>query len=270
MKFLSCRCFLSTQLKKICASILVLIILIIPGNQSLDAGDSITVFLFNPDGKPALASKVKSSLESHLKDKGIDARVMIFRKSVDFENSLQHYKPHYAIASFYYYKAKYGEYRWNILLSGYNNNSGGYNKILLTLNSIKSPIDLVNKGISTISLGSATSNFVSDQLQNLGLTAGNVRIIPVTQNMDAIMALALNQVAGAIVSQDSYGLLKNINPELINQIKIFSQLPTIPHPLVVSFGNAKNNDSFIAAMKNLDENVRGKVVFEYFGLTKFR
>ena len=239
--------------------------------QPLQSSKGINIFIFNPESKIRNVRVAKVSLEKYLQEEGIAAKVHIFANPKDFEILAARLKPDFAIVASYYYRAMKSRFQWKTLLSGYKNNRSGFNKILVTPKSIKNPRELRNKGIANVFMGEATKRFVDSQfLRPLGLSSKNVRIVTVSKDIDAIMALAFRQVQGAIVTQDSFTTLKRINPSAIKNLNQLRKLPQIAYPKVVAFTGAKETRKLKSSIQKLTLTNSGGIILRFLKITSFR
>lgn len=255
------------KFKNIFTALIFLFMTFILPLNSASAGN---IFIFNPEGNIQQARAAKIALEKHLEDNGIPSTVYIFANPKDFDEAVERLKPDFAVVSSYYFDAMSGQYKWQELLSGFNAGSQGFRKILVTPNTVNSPEKLRNQGIATISLGPSTIKFVDERfLVPLGLSAGNVRLVTVSKDIDAIMALGFGQVKGAIVTRESFATLQRINPEAVKSLTQLRELPLILYPKVVSFPWAKDRDKIKTAFQKLDVKGDAGIVLKFLGISNF-
>ncbi|MCU0822532.1 MAG: hypothetical protein MUC95_08680 [Spirochaetes bacterium] len=248
------------------APALFLILFFLPINTIL-AGN---IFIFNPEGNVQQARAAKIALEKHLEDNGISSTVYIFGNPKDFDEAVERLKPDFAVVSSYYFDAMIGQYKWQDLLSGFNAGSQGFRKILVTPDTINSPEKLKNQGIATISLGPSTIKFADERfLSPIGLSATNVRLVTVSKDIDAIMALGFGQVKGAIVTRESFSTLQRINPEAVKSLTRLRELPLILYPKVVSFPWAKDREKIKSAFQKLENRGDTGILLKFLGITNF-
>lgn len=203
------------------------------------AVSALDIFVFSPESKAGQVQSAQASLEKFLKGEGVPAKVHIFANAVDFDAAAPRIRPEFAIVSSYYQAAASKDYQWKTLLSGHLNGDEFFRKILMVQNSIGKNADLRDKAIAVTSFGSATNIYVRDQfLQPIGLGASNIRLVTISKDIDGLMALAVGQVAGAIVTQDSIDRLKAINASAFGGMKELRKLPPIAFPKLVAFPNA--------------------------------
>ncbi len=228
-----------------------------------------TVFVFNPEARVSNIGKVKSDLEDYLKSEHLNARAYIFVTPEDLESSVSRLNPDVAVVASYFYGLKLGDYRWRPLLNGYKDGQRNFQKVLVTKMPVSEVAHLKGKSVAAVSLG-YTAAFI-DSMLPVGLTASDIRMVSTSKDIDAIMALAFEQVEAAIVTEASFNKLKEINPTAVQNLKIFQQLRPISYPKVVAFPQAKNVDEFTRAFKNMNlSSAQSSSFLKYLGITDFR
>jgi len=132
---------------------------------------------------------------------------------------------------------------------------------------VTAPSQLVNKSLAAVSLGSSSSYI--DALLPSGLSAETVRIVSVSKDVDAIMALGFEQVQAAIVIKENFEKLEKINPDVVKNLHILQEMNPIPYPKFVVFPKASQTDLFIKALKNIPYKEPTKEVLKFFDITGF-
>ena len=235
---------------------------------SIDLVFAETIFIFNPETRITRIRKVKSGIENHLKSKGIHTDVYIFVKSEDFENSVSRLKPDLAIVSSYYYSLMASKYKWHAVLSGHKDGEKIFTKVLVTLKSLNNPQQLINKNLATVSLGASSLSFI-DSLLPSGLSTENIHVVSVSKDIDAMIALAFEQVEAAIVTIASFNKLKKNNPVAVKNLHIMQKLNPIQYPKIAVFPKAESIEKLTSALKEMPYNGNTKIVLRFFGVTGF-
>jgi len=230
-------------------------------------GYADTLFVFNPEAKISKITKVKTELEDYLKSQGINADVYIFATPEDFENSAKRLQPAAAIVASYYYTMMKNKYLWNAVLAGHKDGAKFYNKVMVSLKSVTAPLQLKDKSLAAVSLGSSSSYI--DALLPPGLSARTVRIVSVSKDIDAIMALGFEQVQAAIVIKENFEKLEKINPDVVKNLHILQEMNPIPYPKFVVFPESAHTELFINAFKKILYKEPTKEVLKFFDITGF-
>jgi len=228
-----------------------------------------TVFIFNPEAKSSKTESVRSGLEDYLGREGIASNVYIFANPEDFRNSVGRLKPALAIIASYYYKAMESTYNWKAILSGHDKGLKSFNKVLVTSASVKNAVQLRNRSLAAVSLGAASLSYIDAQLPS-ELPAKDIRIVSVSKDIDAIMALGFEQVEAAIVTQTSFDKLSQINPDVVKNLHILQALNPIEYPKIAAFPNAENIEKYIKIFQEMDPREAAKEILKFFDVTGFK
>ncbi len=229
-----------------------------------------TIFIFNPEARISKIKKVKIGLEKYLRLKGINANIYIFANPKDFQDSVIRLKPELAIIASYFFNSMKNEYKWKAALSGHKKGAKHFSKILVTLKSINHLQQLKNKGLAAVSLGLSSLSYLDSQLPSgLSMVKDDVRIVSVSKDIDAIMALGFEQVQAAIVTKESFNKLKKINPDTVKNLHILQKLTPTLYSKVVVFPHAKNFKKLVTAIKNMSYKSSTKIVLRFFDVTGF-
>lgn len=232
---------------------------------------SLDIFVFNPESKSGQTQAARASLSRFMAAEGIEVQVSLFANAIDFERAVARLKPNYAIVASYYYNAAAKEMQWRALLTGHRDGDEAFRKVFMVDQSVGKAADLRNKAVATTSFGAATFSYVSGQfLQPLGLNASQVRLVTVSKDIDGLMALAVGQVKGAIVTQDSIEKLKSINSAALDSMKELRKLPAIQYPKVVQFQQAQDAAKLRQAFRRLTLSSEGADFLRYLGITGFQ
>jgi hypothetical protein len=193
----------------------------------------------------------------------------MFANPDDFQNSAFRLKPDAAIVASYYYTSMQSVYNWKSLLSGYNKGAKTFNKVLVTPLSVTDPLLLKNKSVAAVSLGASSTAYIDSQLPS-GLSGKDIRIVTVSKDIDAIMALGFEQVQGAIVIKASFDKLNQINPDVAKKLHILQELNPVEYPKVVGFLNAGNISRFTEVFQNMGNEGTVKESLKFFDVTEFK
>ena len=94
----------------------------------------------------------------------------------------------------------------------------------------------------------------------------SVLIVP--KEIDALMSVGFGMSKFALVSKDSFVLLKQINPSLGEKLKIYNE-STPKYRMVLALNKIdKNRDEIISIFKNMELNNSGKSVLDIIGVDK--
>ncbi|MDM8550215.1 PhnD/SsuA/transferrin family substrate-binding protein [Desulfobacterales bacterium HSG2] len=226
-------------------------------------GYAETIFIFNPEARVSEVGKVKKRFADYLEAKDIHSDIYVFARPADFQISVDRLNPDFAVIASYYYASMKSRFSWNAVLSGHYRGKKEFRKVLVTFKSVSDPVQLKGKSLAAVSL----STSIDSQL-SAGLTTQMFRLVSVSKDIDAIMALGFKQVQAAIVTDGSFKKMKVINPDVAENLHILQKLPPTPYPMVAVFPNAAA-DPFVSALKDMRYKGPTKQVLRFFGITGF-
>ena len=239
-------------------------------SKSVYANKPVVIF-FDPDANLANAVRIKGSLQTYLKTITPDALFQPVTKQKVFEKILERKQPNYVIVSSYYYKNNKDRLGLNPLLIPLKQGKMTYKKILLISNNIvKNGNEKIN--LLSIATTSARDFILSLKLEKSGLNIKDATVIPVTKDIDALLALSYGQVSSALVVPDSYVYLEDVNPESVKNMRIVFKSHETVNPLLCSF--SKNNNKELTnkiekAFINIMSDENGKTFMELLKYNKW-
>lgn len=227
-----------------------------------------TLFVFNPEAKVSRLGEIIKILEDSLKSRGLEAKVYMFASPKDFQNSVERFNPDLAIVASYYYVLMKETYQWKALLSGHYNRAKVFRKVLVAPGSFSEAAQLVGKSLATVSLGASSLPYIQTQLPG-SLSVERIKIVSVSKDVDAVMALGLGQVDAALVTGKSFESLKETHPELLGELHILQELNPVEYPKIAAFPRAKAVEEFTQVFKNMAYEGNTVSALEFFGVTGF-
>lgn len=226
-----------------------------------------TIFIFHPEGKSSQIQTVKTDLTNYFKMINVNAEFYFFAKREDFDRSVERFDPELAIVSSYYYYEMKENYNWKEILSGYNNEKKSYKKVLVSFKNLNDFRQLKNNSLASVQLDTASLN---TYMRMIGVSQSEIRIVSVSKDIDAIMALGFEQVQGAIVTRSSFNQIENINPDATENLKILLELSETEHPKVVMFPKLKKIKIYKISFANINKDKQNISILRYFGITDFK
>lgn len=112
-------------------------------------------------------------------------------------------------------------------------------------------------------------NTTLELLRGEGVSTGNVTLLPVSKDIDALLALSFGQVRAALVTQESISVMEELNPTAASQLRIiFRTSPILRPPLcrVVGHGSDREQAQLMAALSQMPDNRLGRRVLFRMGL----
>lgn len=240
------------RLYYLCHSIILIILLLAPVQAK---SKDTSIYYFFPDSPSSNLSQLKGKVESLFRDLKMPVNFQPFARLTDLNRQMQKQPPDFLISP-PWYATKHD--RLKVLLNSYRNDKSTYSKLLISSAKLNSQnISFAGRSIAVTSMGyeSATAIDVFDGAAFSSLAG--VNIIEVVKDVDAIFAVALNQVDMAIVSQSTVNKLKKINPKIINTIQIIAESRPLSMPVLMHMESRLAQDellAFISSMKKLKKN----------------
>ena len=219
--------------------ILMGIILIVSINyKQLKAHRIINIVLYNPDLTFAHIETFTTTVTNYLESRSNDDNELaleFFRKNEDLETYIAEESPSFAIFSSWYYVNNKKLYDANPLLIASKDHKTYYNKIIYVHkdSDIKQLEDLKGKTLALASSGKRDYLYLDKVIFKEEINSkSSLIVIAVPKDMDALLALVMQQVDAALVTAESYELLKESAPTYLEDIEAFYISPPIPMPIL--------------------------------------
>ncbi len=182
------------------------------------------VVLFDPDANHDAIVSITGTFNEYLRRSGGNLKFQPILRQKDFDEALRHPDTELAIvASDYLSRTKEGELV--PLLVPSSNGDPYYRKLLVDR----------GKGTAGVLDGQMIAATGEDQsgktmlalLREGGLGVKNAAILPVQNDINALLALSFGEVAAALVTPSSVQLLRDVNPGLVQGLRTVYQTPRI-------------------------------------------
>ncbi len=230
---------------------------------------AVDIYVFNPESRANLSQTAKKSLQQYFQNHGHRVQVFFFAREQDFLRMYRQYQPEYCIVASYVDTAYKNKLQWQTVLQGHNKTSTNFQKILVTNKNIRSLADLKKKGIATVVINSPV--YVQRYILNpLNFQMQDLRLVSVSKDIDAIMALGFGQVAAAIVTQNSFDLLRRINPGIVSSLKIFRRLRPMNYPKLVLNKSKPADNKIILLFQQMSKDSQISPFLNFLQITGFR
>ncbi|WP_373000037.1 hypothetical protein [Sulfurimonas sp.] len=121
--------------------------------------------------------------------------------------------------------------------------------------------------------GVVTSAFDDEYTKELLSTltkkqSNNLSVLVVPKEIDALMSVGFGMSKFALVSRDSLGLLKKINPFLAKKLRIYKESKPTYRMLVACNKMDKEKSKLMSIFENMDLNNNGKDILKMIGIDK--
>jgi ABC-type phosphate/phosphonate transport system substrate-binding protein len=186
-------------------------------------------YLFSPDWSAGKASMLTSAFRRHLLASGLDIYFQAFARYDDFVERFDADQPDFVTAP------EWIEHRpWHVgllpLARPLRDGRPGYRKALVVGAAHRNGTDLAGASIA-VAAHAGGSDVLAKVLSGLGVDAGDVRVIPVPKDIDALLALGFQQVDAALVVTNQIEMLAAANPIVAEHLEVVALSDEIPFPL---------------------------------------
>jgi hypothetical protein len=225
-----------------------------------------TVIFFDPDNSSRMVGKALTHGNRFFKKANPSTKFIIITNEAALESEIEALKPQVMIINSQYYSAKKESLSLTPFFVFTSNRATSYNKKLISINKKVTTLDdLTNKVLSLAQSG----DYI---FAAIGVNKGAVKILPVSKDIDAILALKFNQADAALVSDAALVLFSKNMPQDYQQVNVIKSVVGIRHPLIVTT-RYSNNSAFIdklkqliAAMKNDEDGIKLLQIIQFDGV----
>ena len=220
-------------------SLLVGCIIILFVFMLVQAQDKTRIVLYNPDltfgNIETFTASISSYLDASSNSNQDPLSLDFFRHNDDLENYIREQNPGFGILNSWYYINNKGRFNAKPMLIASKDDKTYYHKIIVVHkdSDIKQLDDLKGKTLALASSGKQDYPYLDKVIFKGQLNSkASLMIMPVSKDMDALLALVMKQVDAALVTPGSYELLKEASPAYVEGIESFYTSPPIPMPIL--------------------------------------
>lgn len=210
--------------------ILILISLFFDGHDARAAN----FYYFNPDSAQGNLGRLKTEMDGILEKNNLLLSFQPFARLRDFDREVKAENPAVLFLPAWYLHSEGKKLGLQPILQPIRHGKKNYTKVLLvSKQTIWQANDLANKTIAMTSMGQAGNHILNEQLfKHFNLDSNDLSIVTTSKDIDALFALALQQVDAALVAETNLEHVKRINPHIAQQIKIIARSGPIAMPLL--------------------------------------
>ena len=225
---------------------------------SMIFADTKKIFFYTTENNINNFKALKVSFDTYLRNYG-DYEFQPFNDIKTFEEYI-HNKDSFVILSSWHYKKIAAEYNLEAKLVAEKEKTKTDTKILV--------------GKKNLSLnGVVTSAYDDEYTKELLLTltknkSDDLSVLIVPKEIDALMSVSFGMSKFALVSRDSLRLLKNINPFLTKNLKIYNESIPAYRMLVTCNKIDKDKLKLMSIFEKMDLNDNGKNILGMIGVDK--
>lgn len=239
-----------------------------PAQEAAGQGSGIIVY-FDPDANHQSISQISRSFSRYLGNAGIGLTLQPVQSRERFEELLEDPDTKFAlVASAYLQDAEDGTL--DPILIPTAGNTRYYRKVLVDTGQGTAG-DLQGAAIAATVFGEDASDGAESVLGILetgGVEVDGASVIPVSKDIDALLALSFGQVRAALVTRGSIAVMRRINPEAASTFRtVFTTRPILRSPLCTVSGRASRAEraSLISALQEMAEDTAGRRVLLRMG-----
>lgn len=199
-----------------------------PGLASAEQG---WIYHFDPDSGARNPGKFKAVMNAFVRTLDPDLAFQPFRKHGDLDEQLARVAPRYMIVSVAWLSANKKRLDLRTVLVSTRRGSTTFRRVLVTRDKALNPKTLTGHSVAATSLNDRAS--FDHSFGELGLKRGQLRVVSVSKDVDALLALAVGQVDMALVRPESIPRVGRVNPNATaGLITLYTSPPVGFAPLV--------------------------------------
>lgn len=236
------------------------------------AGEPADLLLFyDPDANHQAIVNITSWFNTYLRDSGSGLSFQPVKDRAAFESLLGEPSTKFAIVSSAFLREG-KEKGLSALLVPSSSGDVYYRKKLIDRGQGQLG-DLSGANIAaTVTDRSRGGEVVLESLRAAGIEIGSAHIIPVSKDIDALLALSFGQVQAALVTPSSVEVLKRINPAAVASFRtVLETKPILRSPLcsVTKNTTAEEREKITAAIKKMVEDENGRKATRTLGFDQW-
>ena len=195
------------------------------------ADAKVKIFFYDPDSNLKNIAGLKSIMQSYFNDVGEQIEFQPFTKQEIFEAELEKQAPDFVIVSSLYFLSTLRAKGMKPILIPIQNGKPYYHKVLVTNQPSISKENLNGKSLATTLGGDQGREWLEKNvLSEVNTKVDDIRMISVTKDIDALLALGFYQVDTALVSPRNIEILRSVNPLAVKDLKIILNSKPIVFP----------------------------------------
>ena len=181
------------------------------------AADETWVYHYDPDSSPHDPGKFKAVVNAFFQSIDVDLRFQPFRARVDLERQLRERPPRYLLVSADFLEHHGKRLGLRPLLVPTRRGKDTFHKVLVTRQVGLEQIQLAGRSLAAVGLASEAA--FDSHLGPLKVSARELRVVSVSKDVDALLALALGQVDVALVRPESIERVAKVNPLAVEGLR---------------------------------------------------
>ncbi len=192
------------------------------------------VYHHDPDHSSRNPGRFQAVLNAALRSIDPELAFKSFRRQLDLEEEIARVRPAYLIVGSAWLQSNRKRLDLRKILVPSLRGQSTFTRVLVTRTKTVDSKQLSGLSVAANSLENKSS--FRHSFGGLGLKPGQLRVVRVTKDVDALMALALDQVDLALVRPESIQRIGRVNPNVSKGLRTLMTSPPISLAPLVSFG----------------------------------
>lgn len=191
-------------------------------------------YYFNPDSTQVNFHDLQQEIKNFFQSNGLAVEFQPFARFRDFDQQVKTARPAFLFLPSWYLDRPDAPREITPLFIPIRQGQATYTKLLMCRKASRiGQQDLARKTIALTSFASDEEALLDKILfHRLGVTAADMNYVHASKDLDALIAVAINQVELAFVSQESFARLRQLNPRLAEGVTALAESDPIPLPLL--------------------------------------
>jgi ABC-type phosphate/phosphonate transport system substrate-binding protein len=232
-----------------------------PGGETGKPSGRLVVF-YDPDANHEAILQISSWFTKFLQAIDPEMKLQPVRSIGAYESLQKKGQVAFAILPSSYVRTQLKRGSIVPLLIPSKGNSVDYQKVLFAKSKDTKPKTLA------VTSGGASTKELTAALKSAGIPVDGVTVIPVSKDVDALLALVFGQVDAAVVKLESLEVVKTIQPQAAATLQRLQETRPITRPPFVAMSgvSAEDQAKVVAAMKAMNKNASGARAMRSLGV----
>jgi hypothetical protein len=198
------------------------------------AAEPVKVLLYDPDAAVPNIRVLRSAMQEYLAGRRADVRFAPFERLEDFRRAVAEERPQFAIVASWALRGEGARLGAKALATPTRAGKPTYEKRLVVTDRALGTRDLGGKTLATTRMG---DDALLDQVmfKKIGLETRELKIVYVSKEIDALLALTFGQVKAALVTEATILAFAKSDPEGAAKLVTLAASREIPLPQLVYF-----------------------------------
>lgn len=227
------------------------------------------VYHYDPDSAPRDAGRFKAVVAAFLD--GVDEKLSFqpFRRLVDFEKRLEEQRPAYLTVAHSWFRKNRERLSLKPLLLPSRRGEQTFRKVLVARSAGITVEQLAGRSVAATALDAEAS--FQTLLGTLKVSPKDLRVVSVTRDVDALLALAFGQVDLALVRPRSIDRLRKVNPNAVFGLRTLFTTPPVYRPPICEVGSQPKalTARLVDALRKAPKSPLGKRTLRIMGFDRW-